>query len=312
MLISFTAVLKGQVTIGSDIPARKGTILDLKENDNTGKLPNSTKGLGLPRVALSSLTTLTVDDDSKKNDYVGLTVYNTTINSDLTEGTYCWFGDTWKQVVLISDSGTDGNLLISNGDYTYKWASISIPEYEFSKPTQASTFDPSKAKTFQYSTGDIIYTYVGNNQYRPRTGLFDNDFVYTETLNLQTDATSEKYILLETSISVKKRTVSNAPAAKGFWEQMRVEVLVNNVVKERNERVFSTAQYAETTTIIDHFSIIPLSGLNKGSYDLKIRVSNLSNLYNTNKGNSSGQFPTSSDFFTVTIEDIGFILYEED
>ncbi|MDR1707196.1 MAG: hypothetical protein LBR46_04255 [Prevotella sp.] len=63
-------------------------MLDLKENNNSNKDGNSLKGFGLPRVVLTSLTTLTIDEDTKKSDYVGVVVYNT--GSSLTEGIYSW------------------------------------------------------------------------------------------------------------------------------------------------------------------------------------------------------------------------------
>jgi len=76
---------KAQVTIGSDIPPRAGSLLDLKENAETGKKANAEKGLGLPRVELESFTKLTIDDDAYGNDYRGVTVYNAD-NTFLAEG----------------------------------------------------------------------------------------------------------------------------------------------------------------------------------------------------------------------------------
>ncbi|MFT4224401.1 hypothetical protein [Dysgonomonas sp.] len=52
-------------------------MLELKENNNSNKDGNSLKRFGLPRVVLTSLTTLTIDEDTKKSDYVGVVVYNT-------------------------------------------------------------------------------------------------------------------------------------------------------------------------------------------------------------------------------------------
>lgn len=68
--------VKAQVTIGAGLEPRKGLLLDLKENDAPNKESNASKGFGLPRIALTSPTTLTIDDDSKKGDYVGVVVYN--------------------------------------------------------------------------------------------------------------------------------------------------------------------------------------------------------------------------------------------
>lgn len=45
--------LNAQVTIGSNEPPNHGAILDLKEEQTTGGEPNSTRGLGLPRVKIT-------------------------------------------------------------------------------------------------------------------------------------------------------------------------------------------------------------------------------------------------------------------
>ena len=50
--LSSLYTIKSQVTIGSASPPNKGTLLDMKENDNIGA--NSTKGLLLPRVELAA------------------------------------------------------------------------------------------------------------------------------------------------------------------------------------------------------------------------------------------------------------------
>jgi hypothetical protein len=101
-----TASLKAQVTIGSEIAPRKAALLDLKEKSSViGDTTSATHGgLILPRVALVSLTTLqpfilTTDDEWNYNNaalhHVGLTVYNTTRNTELTPGLYYWDGYKW-------------------------------------------------------------------------------------------------------------------------------------------------------------------------------------------------------------------------
>lgn len=93
--------VKAQVTIGAGLEPRKGLLLDLKESNASNKESNSSKGFGLPRITLTSPTTLTIDDDSKKNDYVGVMVYN--IGSSPVEGVYSWDGTQW---VSLTDQGT--------------------------------------------------------------------------------------------------------------------------------------------------------------------------------------------------------------
>lgn len=123
VLISSFSVAKSQVTIGSDQPPRSGLLLDL-EQDGTPE-----KGLGLPRVALTSLSILQIgNNESQKQNYVGTMVYNTTNNGNIKEGIYCWMGDTWKQAIVVNSKGDDGSILKSNGDGTYGWSTVNIPE----------------------------------------------------------------------------------------------------------------------------------------------------------------------------------------
>jgi len=105
--------VQSQVTIGSISQPREGSLLELKETDNTDD--NSMKGFSLPRVRLNSPNSLTVDDDSKGGEYKGLTVQNTNTSGGLVEGVYCWDGKMWELVVAVDGQGTDGQLLTSKG-----------------------------------------------------------------------------------------------------------------------------------------------------------------------------------------------------
>jgi hypothetical protein len=91
---------QAQVTIGSNLAPLSGSLLDLKEKDSGGDESNSSKGLGLPRVALSKQLTLTIDDDSRGERYVGQLVYNITENDELTKGTYYWNGTRWNKIAV--------------------------------------------------------------------------------------------------------------------------------------------------------------------------------------------------------------------
>lgn len=312
-ILFFLVTADAQVTIGSDIMPRKGTLLDLKENGNTGKDANANKGLGLPRVALSSLTTLTVDEDINSGDYVGLTVYNTATNTELSPGTYCWFGNTWKQVVLVNEAGTDGNMLRSNGDNTYSWSTITIPEYKFWKPTQKSFFDPNKAndgaRTYDYP--DVVLNNGNPN-------LYKNDFVYTDKIYVNSDATSRKFLLVETTANVTKRTLDNEGAQWSFREEMQVEILINNRIVKTYKRAYPNPKGAVTNSIIDLFSIVPLDEFqfSKGEYPIQVRISNISNSYSRNRQSASttypGNFKESGPFLDISVINFGFILYEEE
>lgn len=304
---------QAQVTIGSDVPPRKGVLLDLKENDKKAKNPNSDKGLGFPLVTLSSLKKLTIDDDSEKDNYAGVMVYNTTANAELSPGTYCWFGDTWKQVVLVDNGGTDGNMLKSNGDYTYSWTTIKIPEYKFWKPTQKAFFDPDKAKSgsYTYNYEDIVST---ND--KPKPGIFTNRFVYTDKLNINSDAASGKFLLLGITANVTKRTSDNAPAAWSFKENMQVDILIDDRVVKTYTRASANPIMTVTNSIIDLFSAIPLDEFKfgKGEYPIQVRISCINHTYARNRisANPAGNFKESGPFLDITAINFGFILYEEE
>lgn len=99
--------LQAQVTIGSAEAPMPGALLQLKEPStaNQGEA-NSTKGLLLPRVKLTSLTSLDdIEKDASENSatYTGLVVYNVNETAvcgatDLTKGIYIWNGTTWQSL----------------------------------------------------------------------------------------------------------------------------------------------------------------------------------------------------------------------
>lgn len=113
-----------QVTIGSALKPREGILLDLKENANASGA-NTTKALGLPRVALSGLTTLTIAPDSEKAQYTGASVYNSNPNmiGGAGEGFYVWDGLQWNPTVINVTSPFYGVLSgkpsISNTEDSY-------------------------------------------------------------------------------------------------------------------------------------------------------------------------------------------------
>ncbi|WP_163356976.1 hypothetical protein [Dysgonomonas sp. 25] len=90
-----------QVTIGSGDTPLPGAILDLKESGTT------TKGLGLPRVALSAVDKLKmgtapeITNATEKQDHIGLVVYNIQQTGDLCKGMHVWTGDKWEALVPL-------------------------------------------------------------------------------------------------------------------------------------------------------------------------------------------------------------------
>ncbi|WP_029906467.1 hypothetical protein [Prevotella sp. 10(H)] len=139
--------IQSQVTIGSDFEPRDGSLLELKQDNETGK--NATKGFSLPRVHIDSPNTLTVDDDSKGDQYKGLTVQNTNPSGGLTEGIYSWDGKMWKLIVATDDPGTQAQVLISKGEgKAPQWqdlAKVNVPSVTlFAKQTKPSVLLPMK------------------------------------------------------------------------------------------------------------------------------------------------------------------------
>jgi len=320
-----------QVTVGSDLEPRKGTLLDMKENTKTGKEANASKGFGLPRVALKSLSDLTVvADNSKGDDYVGLTVYNVTSSGELSEGIYCWFGNAWKQVVMVDNPGSEGNLLKSIDGNMYSWTNITIPEYDFAKPTQKVLFDSEKAKDSikKYTYEDIAANSSNAGDWTPDQNQFKDHFVYIDTLNIKSGINAEKYVLLQFTANITKKTINDEPVAVGFWEKLLFEVLVTDKDDTENkrskilktyERTLSTPVKSVANSTVALFSIVPLTDLklDKDKYALKLRISNTSNNYSKNirlsSGNNDGRFQNgSASFLEISVSNFGFILYEEE
>ncbi|NDV69671.1 FISUMP domain-containing protein [Dysgonomonas sp. 25] len=154
-LIFIPLNLFSQVTIGSNSTPVDGALLELKEkNALSPGGENSTKGLGLPRVSLSSLTIpaagtnlattivgTIASDNWDKGDHAGLFVYN--MREDLQcvgeelDGIYSmihvWDGEKWepigkkrrKDVRSITYIGTNQFKLEYNGESTtYYYASF--------------------------------------------------------------------------------------------------------------------------------------------------------------------------------------------
>lgn len=97
------STVDAQVTIGSETPPGIGSLLDLKEKaDGT-----STRGLGMPRVAITNLTDIKVNIPSvlagEESAHTGLMVYNINENwclkTPITKGLYVWDGSMWENLL---------------------------------------------------------------------------------------------------------------------------------------------------------------------------------------------------------------------
>ncbi|MDR1259137.1 MAG: hypothetical protein LBK65_07675 [Tannerellaceae bacterium] len=94
----------GQVTVGSDIAPLSGVLLDIKSqaadpSTNATTTGTAGGGLGLPRVVLTSETTLAPFLPSataaEMKARAGLMVYNVSTTSPFKPGVYVWNGTKW-------------------------------------------------------------------------------------------------------------------------------------------------------------------------------------------------------------------------
>jgi len=105
------ASVKAQVRIGGNTAPNASAVLDLNADDTN----SGTKGLALPRVALTSNQMLL---PGVTQNLTGMMVYNTSTTGTGVNriGIYIWNGATWVQASLPSTSAADsGKMLISNG-----------------------------------------------------------------------------------------------------------------------------------------------------------------------------------------------------
>lgn len=159
-ILFFSANLKSQVTIGSDMRPNAGSLLDLKSSNDPN---NSTKGLGLPRVGLVSDTLLTpcltgTPSKSDKEAHTGLIVYNVTNNiiNNLCPGTYVWSAEKWQK--LGGDCKCD-NYIIDNYEF---YCTDFVGDFNKAVATCASitpkTDPTNKFKLFYWGSNWAIYS----------------------------------------------------------------------------------------------------------------------------------------------------------
>lgn len=105
--VTFFAILfleaNAQVTIGTAEAPAPGAILHLKNMTNvSGAEATANKGLGMPRVALTSsilLEPCAPSTDENKKLHIGLFVYNTNETPDLNTGLHVWDGLKWVETM---------------------------------------------------------------------------------------------------------------------------------------------------------------------------------------------------------------------
>lgn len=313
LIISFSTAT-AQVTIGSLQPPRSGTLLDLDQDG----LPQ--KGLGLPRVALTSLTALTIGPETEKNNYVGAMVYNITNDANIKKGIYCWMGDTWKQAIVVNSKGDNGSILTSNGDGTYGWSEVTIPEYEFHKPTNIRGFKEKNAQINEYQYDNIVYgNEIRPGAWNPDPDAFKNKYVYTDTLNVQTDAATKKFMLLGMTITTQKSSLSDALPSENMWEAIITEVFMTKINPngslgttksiKKYRKTANVFRHGPLTSYFDLFSIISLNDvdptLSTGDYQIKIQVK----VAESSLGRDPN-FKVPDIFYRIGLADINLVLFE--
>lgn len=103
-LFALSSSLYAQVTIGSHLSAASGALLEIKEKDIVGgDLATSTRGLMMPRVALTNFNELFPMLTGNESDYaaqkiihIGLIVYNTNACAPTPLGLNVWNGSQWQ------------------------------------------------------------------------------------------------------------------------------------------------------------------------------------------------------------------------
>jgi len=99
--------IKGQVTVGSNLPPEKAAILDIKsENGGAGEASSTHGGLLLPRVEIDTITNISIfpgisgmNNVEQKKRHTGLMVYNIKrdLDHNIEEGIYVWNGEKWEK-----------------------------------------------------------------------------------------------------------------------------------------------------------------------------------------------------------------------
>lgn len=135
----FFCYSKAQVTIGNSDKPEIGALLQLKNKEESENGVNANKGMLLPRVKLTSMTSL--DDISKSaeetdSEYTGLIVYNINeapacFSKGFQKGTYVWSGSSWNnlygsETVVVYRKGTLVDARTGNDTQTYATVHIKL------------------------------------------------------------------------------------------------------------------------------------------------------------------------------------------
>ncbi|NDW10642.1 hypothetical protein [Dysgonomonas sp. 520] len=184
LLFFITQEMHAQVTIGSGIDARKGALLDLKENENMDS--NTNKGMMLPRVNLTLIDELYPMFESNDMNYTvyersihtGLIVYNLTNDplKGLCPGPYVWNGKEWERLldpcafsfdINCTGISVSGSINVPINEevyipYTISNTPYTIPVGIVGGPTNDIRAVITREQTLNTETGEITVTIIGN------------------------------------------------------------------------------------------------------------------------------------------------------
>lgn len=190
-VICCTGSVYGQVTIGSNVPPAKAAVLEIKDQEANAatNVTATTGGLGLPRVELSSLTTLepfiqtsdeawnTSNKAATMTRHTGLMVYNLKENADFSKNIYVWDGTRWGliggderyfyipsfNIPLPAPSETEITFNLYNEYVRQFTKNASNPTFVTSNTSLTNI--PSRATGTLYAVGELDYvvTYYDPN-----------------------------------------------------------------------------------------------------------------------------------------------------
>lgn len=229
ILLAISVSAFSQVTIGSGNNPNLGSLLDLKEQDDLAGGATTSKGLGMPRVRLLSLTITNpltgvastiygapTNELWNKDEHIGLMVYHTDACTLNGKGVYTWTGDTWAKLgnnfELLGLQLSTNNLLFYNGVNTAQNVTVNwMPTTGYTPPTYSGT-----GATFTFS---------------PLSGTLPGSSPQTVGISVANMTESE---LSENLFASKPSTVTfsfaNSPCATGGGSQTQT-ININQVNK---------------------------------------------------------------------------------
>ncbi|MDR2954684.1 MAG: hypothetical protein LBV43_06355 [Prevotella sp.] len=328
--ILFSKNTIAQITVGSNVPPVDGALLDLKQASST------TKGLGLPRVILKSLTIsagnnndlkTTIDGATgeawDKDAHIGLVVYNIADASDCPAtlpGPYVWDGDQWE-LLILGDTGNggnvkpDGTVTAPDGNvYPYK----KIGNYTWMTQNLRSLHingDPSKNTLYAsghqpkinpagiggYPTISILVT---GNAITGKAYIPDGEITYGE--NGETITLSNKEFVEKFGIMYNKAMAVNAcPTGWHLSKEQEwldlIRTVDNNPAAEFGDGKNQAAKKlkANNHKYIANHPTTPQPALPWGGCDTKKSVFNLLPIGQCNNAGSKGNYFSQSVLYTL-------------